>query len=136
MIVIPAEFITPMGLFEFLKMLFGPKNPGTVFARFVKLLLQKIRSPNVVAYIDDVLVFTKTLGQYVQELRSVFELLRMAGIKMRPNKTKLFQNKIKYLGFDISVEGIEMRPSYIEKVIVWPIPKTTKQLRIFLGFTS
>lgn len=72
----------------------------------------------------------------MQELRSVFELHRMAGINLRPNKTKLFQNKTKYLGFDISAEGIEMRPSYIEKVLEWAAPKMTKQLRTFLGFTS
>ena len=60
----------------------------------------------------------------------------MAGINLRPNKTKLFQNKTKYLRFDISAEGIEMQPSYLEKVMEWPAPKTTKQLRTFLGFTS
>ena len=43
-------FITPMSLFEFLKMPFGPKNSGSMYKRFIDLLLQKIRKPNVVAY--------------------------------------------------------------------------------------
>ena len=58
-------FITPMGLFEFLKISFGPKNSWSVYARFVDLLLQKFRSPNVVTFIDDVMVFTKTLELHV-----------------------------------------------------------------------
>ena len=97
-----------MGLFEFLKMLFGPKNSGSIYGRFVDLLLQKIQSPNVVAYTDDVLIFTKKLEQHVQKLRSVLELHRMDGITLRPNKTKPFQNKMKYLVFDISAEEIEI----------------------------
>lgn len=46
-------FITPKVIFEFLKMPFGPKKSGNVYARFVDLLLQKIRSPNVVAYVEN-----------------------------------------------------------------------------------
>ena len=129
-------FITPMGLFEFCSMPFGPKNSGSVYARFVDMLLQRIRSQNVVAYIDDVLVFTKDLDHHLTELRSVFELHRLAGIKLRPTKTKLFTESTKYLGFDVSQKGISMRKSFVERVLEWPRPKTTRQLRTFLGFTS
>ena len=73
-------FITPMGLFQFARMTFGPKNSGAVYARFVEMLLQKIRSPNIVAYIDDILIFTDDLQQHLAELKSVFEVHRMAGI--------------------------------------------------------
>ena len=50
-------FSTTMGLFQFTRMPFGPKNSGAVYARFVDMILQRIRSPNIVAYIDDILVF-------------------------------------------------------------------------------
>ena len=129
-------FITPMGLFQFARMPFGPKNSGAVYARFVEMLLQKIRSPNIVAYIDDILVFTDDLQQHLAELKSVFEVHRMAGIMLRAKKTKLFTKQTKYLGFDVSENGISMRRSYVEKILDWPVPKTTKQLRSFLGFTS
>ena len=112
-----------MGLFEFLQMPFGQKNSDSVYARFVHHLLRKVRSPNNAALIDDVLVFTKTSEQNVKELRSVFELHWLAGIKLRPNKTKLFQSKTKHLGFDVSAKGIGMRKSYIDKVMSWPSPQ-------------
>ena len=129
-------FTTPMGLYEFTKMPFGPKNSGAVYARFVDMLLQKIRSPHVVAYIDDILVFTEELENHVKQLRSVFEMHRIAGIKLRPKKTSLFTEQTKYLGFDVSKDGISMRRSFVEKILDWPRPATTKQLRTFLGFTS
>ena len=129
-------FITPMGLWQFCRMPFGPRNSGAVYARFIDMLLQKIRSPNIVAYIDDVLVFTKDLESQLTQLKQVFEVHRMAGIKLRPKKTKLFTEQTKYLGFDVSRNGISMRRSYVEKILDWPKPTTTKQLRTFLGFTS
>ena len=129
-------FITPMGLFQFTRMPFGPRNSGAVYARFIDMLLQKIRSPNIVAYIDDVLVFTEDLESQLTQLKLVFEVHRMAGIKLRPKKTKLFSEQTKYLGFDVSRNGISMRRSYVEKILDWPKPTTTKQLRTFLGFTS
>ena len=129
-------FTTPFGLFNFRKMPFGPTNSGATYARFVDLLLQRIRSRHVCAYIDDILVFTEDLETHLKELRAVFELHRIAGIKLRSKKTHLFTAKAKYLGFDVSKEGIAMRKSYVEKILSWPKPETTKQLRTFLGFTS
>ena len=129
-------FLTPMGLYQFSRMPFGPKNSGAVYARFVDMILQKIRSPNVVAYIDDILVFTKNLENHLKELKSVFEAHRIAGIMLRSKKTKLFTEETKYLGFDVSSKGIKMRRSYVEKILDWPRPTSTAQLRTFLGFTS
>ena len=88
------------------------------------------------AYIDDVLVFTKDLKHHLTELRSVFELNRLAGIKLCPTKTKLFTESTKYLGFDVSQKEISMKKSFVERVLEWPRPKTTRQLRTFPGFTS
>ena len=129
-------FTTPMGLWTFSRMPFGPTNSGATYARFVDLLLQRIRSRHVCAYIDDILIFTEDLETHLKELRAVFELHRIAGIKLRPKKTNLITKKAKYLGFDVSSEGIAMRSSYVEKILDWPKPTTTKQLRTFLGFTS
>ena len=108
-------FTTPFGLFNFRKMPFGQTNSGATYARFVDLLLQWIRSRHVCAYIDDILVFTEDLETHLKELRAVFELHRIAGIKLRSKKTHLFTAKAKYLGFDVSKEGIAMRKSYVEK---------------------
>ena len=88
-------FTTPMGLWTFSRMPFGPTNSGATYARFVDLLLQRIRSKHVAAYIDDILIFTEDLETHLKELRAVFELHRIAGIKLRPKKTNLFTKKAK-----------------------------------------
>ena len=123
-------FITPMGLYQFARMPFGPSNSGAVYARFVEMLLQKIRSPYIVAYIDDILVFTADLENHLTQLRSLFEIHRISGVKLRPKKTKLFTEKTNYLGFEVSTNGISMKRSYVEKILDWPVPKTVKELAL------
>ena len=88
-----------MGLYTYSRMPFGPKNSGTVFARFVESLLSKLRSDQVIAYLDDILVFTADVMSHVDQLEKVLELHRHAGIKLRPKKTHLFQESSDYLGF-------------------------------------
>ena len=129
-------FITPMGLYQFKRMPFGPTNSGATYARFVDMLLQRIRSEHIVAYIDDILLFNDDLESHLKLLREVFELHRIAGIKLRPKKTALFKEETKYLGFNVSKDGIRMSKSFVDKILSWPKPENTKELRTFLGFTS
>ena len=55
---------------------------------------------------------------------------------MKAKKTFLFMEKVNYLGYEVSGEGIRMRPDYVEKILQWPNPTDGKQLRSLLGFMS
>ena len=80
-------FITPMGLYHFKRMPFGPRNSGACYARFIEGLLSRLRSPHVCAYLDDVLIYTQDVDRHVQEFEDVLKLHAHAGIKLRPGKT-------------------------------------------------
>ena len=54
------------------------------------------------------------------------------GIKIQPCKTKLFQSKVEHLGHKISKGGVSMIPEYTD----WPVPKTGKEVAIFLGLAG
>ena len=129
-------FITPLGLFTNKRMPFGPKNSGAVYSRFISMLLEDLRSPYVIAYLDDILAFTKDLEQQLVELEGLFEMHRKAGIKLRPHKTKLFTTEAEYLGFKVSPNGVEMQDDYVARILEWPEPTTVKELNTFLGFTG
>ena len=129
-------FITPMGLYTYSRMPFGPKNSGAVYARFVESLLSKLRSDQVIAYLDDILVFTADVMSHVDQLEKVLELHRHAGIKLRPKKTHLFQESSDYLGFHVGKDGIHMQEGYVERILQWPQPQDTKQLNSWLGFVG
>ena len=58
------------------------------------------------------------------------------GIKIQPCKTKLFQSEVEYLGHRISKGGVSMIPEYVQKIKDWPVPKSGKEVAIFLGFAG
>ena len=129
-------FLTPWGTYQYKKMPFGAKNAGACYSRLVELSIMKLRSPNVLAYIDDIVCATKDLLQHLTELEGIFEMHREAGIKIRAEKTHLIQPEVEYLGYVVSPEGVKMKPSYVEKITEWPTPKTVKELNTFLGFAG
>ena len=129
-------FLTPWGTYTFKRMPFGAKNAGAAYSRLVELSIMKLRSPNVLAYVDDIIIATMDLMQHVIELEGVLEMHRIAGIKVKAEKTFIFQKEVDYLGFRVNEEGVNMKPSYVEKVLNWPTPTTIKELNTWLGFTS
>ena len=89
-----------------------------------------------IIYLDDIIVFSGTPKEHVQRLHGVFAKLASAGLKLKPNKCKLFKKKITYLGHVVSEGGIEVDPRKTEAVKMWPVPKTVMDVRSFLGFTN
>ena len=127
-------FVTPFGLYTFSRMPFGARNAGATYSRFVQLCLDKLRSPHTLSYLDDIIMFTEDVWSHVDELDRVLGMHAQAGIKLVPNKTFLFRTEVDYLGFRVGKDGVKMKESYVEKILEWPSPTTTKQMRSFLGF--
>ena len=127
-------FISPLGLWSMKKMPFGARNSGAVYSRYMDLIISKINSPHILAYLDDIIVHSSTLNQQLEHLELALDAHRDAGLRLKASKTFLFQESVDYLGYHVSKEGISMIPRYVEKVINWPTPTTTKQLATFVGF--
>ena len=129
-------FVTPFGSYSFKRMPFGAKNAGATYSRFIDLLIGKLRSPYLLAYVDDVIIHTPNLHLHVQELEKALKLHREAGIKLNAQKTHLFKASAEYLGFKVDANGIHMQDEYVQRILDWPVPQTVKQLASFLGFTG
>ena len=129
-------FVTPYGSYCFKRMPFGAKNAGATYSRFIDLLTEKLRSPHILAYVDDVIVHTPNLYLHLKELEKALQMHLEAGIKLNASKTYLFKQNAEYLGYEVDAKGIHMQEGYVEKILQWPVPKTVKQLASFLGFTG
>ena len=130
------SFTSCFGTFECRTLPFGPKCAPSTYSRFVDICLSRVKSNNVLAYLDDILVFNKKLEDHNEELRKVLLMHKQAGIKLRPKKTHLWQNRCDYLGHTISREGIEMRKDYVTRILEWSPPVTGKEMSTFLGFVG
>ena len=64
-------------------------------------------------YLDDIIVFSTSFEQHLQRLRTVFELLEKAGLKLKGKKCHFVQSKIRYLGHIVSKEGRQIWKSFV-----------------------
>lgn len=129
-------FVCYLGLFQFKKMPFGTANSAACYSRFVQAVLEKVGSPDVLGYLDDVIVATRNFEDHVDVLGRTLQAHEEAGLKLRASKTLLFRESVQYLGYQVSSQGIGMVKGYVDKVLDWPVPRTSKELRSFLGFVT
>ena len=129
-----TSFITPFGQYQFVRMPFGLSNAGACYSRLMSIALQYLPAQYVLAYLDDIIVFSKTIEEHLEQLERVLEVHKQFGMKLKVSKCKVLQEEVEYLGHLVSQEGIQMVPSYVQKILEWPLPQTGKQLKQFLGF--
>lgn len=79
-----TAFSTYSGLYEFQVMPFGLCNAPATFQRLMESVLAGLARESCTVYIDDVLVMGKTFEEHLGNLQKVFERLRLAGLKLKP----------------------------------------------------
>lgn len=131
-----SAFCTTGGLYQFKVMPFGLTNAPATFQRLMERVLGGLQWQICLVYIDDIIIFSRTFEQHLESLDQVFERLEWAGLKLKPKKCHLFRKKVKYLGHEVSAEGIATDPEKTKAVREWPVPKTVAEVRSFLGLCS
>ena len=131
-----SAFCTTSGLYQFKVMPFGLTNAPATFQRLMERVLAGLQWQICLVYIDDVIIFSKTFDEHLRHLSQVFRCLRQAGLKLKPKKCFLFQQKVKYLGHIVSQEGIATDPDKTRVVAEWPTPHDVTCVKGFLGLCS
>ena len=99
-------------------------------------ILRGINFKYALVYVDDILIHSSTFDEHLVHLQNVFDRLNDANLKLQPKKCQFAAKKVQYLGHYFSKNGIEVNPSKIEAVKTYPVPKTRKQLKAYLGLTN
>jgi hypothetical protein len=121
-----TSFITPSGTYCYLRMPEGLKNAGGSFSRMTAQVLHSQIVRNVLTYVDDIIVKSTKQENHVADLQETFANFRQAGLKLNPQKCVFGVKKGKFLGFLVSIKGIEANPSKIE-AILWIEPPNSKK---------
>nr|KYP50735.1 Retrovirus-related Pol polyprotein from transposon 17.6 [Cajanus cajan] len=90
----------------------------------------------VVVFIDDILVYSRSLEDHREHLRSVLEVLRERQLYAKLSKCEFWLSEVRFLGHVISAEGIAVDPAKVEAVIQWERPMTATEIRSFLGLAG
>ena len=126
-----TAIITPFGLYEFLRMLFGLKNSAQAFQRLMNRVLDGL--DGVFIYLDDILVASPSADQHLQDMEAVLLRLRDAGLSLNQKKCVLGSSSVKYLGHVVDASGITPLPSKVDDIKAMPKPTNKVELQHFLG---
>ncbi|GJE98689.1 polyprotein [Phanerochaete sordida] len=124
---------TPFGLYEWLVMPQGCRNAPATHQRRMFQALRHLVGTICHVYLDDIVIWSQTLDEHRANVELVLDALRENSLFASRKKTQLFADEIKFLGHIISARGIEADGSKVEKVLNWPIPRNTTDVRAFLG---
>ena len=92
--------------------------------------------PLTIAYLDDIIIFSKTPQEHLSHIQMVFEKLKSANLSMKKSKCSFFSKEIQYLGHIFSATGIRPLPAKIHAIQHMQPPTTPKQVRAFLGLAG
>ena len=135
-----TAFVVPQGLYEFRVMPFGLTNAPGVFQRLMQQVLVGLNpasGPDFVSvYLDDILVFSRSLQDHLTHLRVVIRKLVEAGLKLKPSKCHFARRELEYLGHVVGRGGLRTNPRLVEAVKKFPTPSNLREVRQFLGLAS
>jgi len=92
--------------------------------------------PHAFAYLDDIVVVTKTFDEHLEWLSRVLSRIKGAGLTINPEKSKFCRSQVKYLGFLVQQDGLKVDPEKTAPILEYPPPRNIRQIRRFIGMAS
>uniref|UniRef100_A0A3B5Q730 Gypsy retrotransposon integrase-like protein 1 n=1 Tax=Xiphophorus maculatus TaxID=8083 RepID=A0A3B5Q730_XIPMA len=133
-----TAFITPWGLYQWIRIPFGLSAAPAEFQRSMEECLIGLRDVICQPYLDDNLVHSPSFEDHLNHMRTVLQRYQKHGVKLSPKKCEVFKRRVRFLGRLVSGEGYTMDPAEVAPVqtLKERTPTTVGDLRKMLGFLS
>ena len=131
-----TAFSCHRGHFQFIKMPFGLNNAPATYQRCIDVVLMGLKGIDCLVYLDDIICFSVTMEEHARKLHTIFERLEQANFKIQPEKCVFATDTVEYLGHICTPLGIRPDPKKIRAIALYPVPKTVKDIRAFIGLAG
>jgi cleavage and polyadenylation specificity factor subunit 1 len=127
--------ILPWGKYRYKRLPMGIKNSPDIFQNIMADLLGDLEFART--YIDDILIISKgDFDDHLQKVDQVLERLENAGFRANVRKCSFAKDSLEYLGYQVTRQGIQPQAKKVQAILNIAPPKTTTQLRRFLGMVN
>ena len=131
-----TAFSTDFGRYEFLRTPFGLRNAPNIFSRLMNIAMSEILGSECLLYMDDIIIYTSNVDSHLKKLEKVLSRLQHVGLTLKLTKCNFLQTKLKYLGNEVSENGISIHADHFLPIETYKSPKNRKEIQKFLGLVS
>ncbi|GBG85781.1 hypothetical protein CBR_g40590 [Chara braunii] len=111
-----TAFKTRDGLYEFIVMPFGLTNAPATFQTLMDKVLREKMGRFVVVYLDNILIFSKSIEEHMKHLEEVFTFLKKMQLHLNLEKSEFGRDNVIYLGHRLSIAGLEPEAPKVEVI--------------------
>jgi len=131
-----TTFITALGAYKSKVLPFGLTNGPASFQQYMNDVLWDFLNDFCQAYLDDILIYSKTQKEHRQHVRLILGRLRDAGLQVDIRKCEFDVEETVFLGVIVSGQGLRMDPTKVEAIVNWATPTNLKEVQGFVGFVN
>ncbi|GJY25609.1 reverse transcriptase domain-containing protein [Tanacetum coccineum] len=128
-----TTFYTDQGTYCHTKMPFGLKNAGATYQRLVDSAFRAQLGRNPEAYVDDMVIKSKTEQEMIMDMAETFDNLRKVTMKLNLKKCSFGVKERKFLGYMVTSEGIWANPKKTKAIADMQSPRTLKEMQSLSG---
>ena len=128
-----TAFSAPSGHYQFKVAPLGLKNSPLTFCRLMALVLGGLMTGDLMVYVDDLLLASRSADEHIRKLDLVFDRLAVAGLTINPAKCAFFARRLTFLGHSISDAGVAPNDEKVQAILSYPTPKSARDVKRYLG---
>ena len=111
-----TAFVTRTRNYHYKVMPFGLKNAGSTYQKMMTRMFEPQLGKNIEIYIDDMVVKSKLESKHINDLGSIFKILRKHKLRLNASKCSFGVGSGKFLGYMVTHRGIEVNPNQIKAI--------------------
>jgi hypothetical protein len=131
-----TAFTTRYGLFKYLIMSFGLTNASAHFMYLMNSVFMPQLDKFVMVFIDNILVYSKSIEEHEEHLRIVLEQLQEHQLYAMFIKCEFWIKEVPFLGHVVSPEGVVVDPIKVKEILDWKPPTSVSEVWSFLGLAG